>query len=77
MCFVGCAAISLAPAITRLYQDAGYFAVDGKAVPYLLHEEDQKVRWGYLTSKGKQTVFRFFYVIIPFTFFEIKERNFI
>ncbi|VDP38235.1 unnamed protein product [Heligmosomoides polygyrus] len=43
MCFVGCAAISLAPAITRLYQDAGYFAVDGKAVPYLLHEEDQKV----------------------------------
>lgn len=49
MCFVGCAAISLAPAITRLYQDAGYFAVDGKAVPYLLHEEDQKFN-SYISS---------------------------
>ncbi|KAK6042761.1 hypothetical protein COOONC_19734, partial [Cooperia oncophora] len=45
--FFACGAImSMVTPTIRLLQDAGYVEVDGKIVPYLIQEKEQKVRSG-------------------------------
>ncbi|VDL82429.1 unnamed protein product [Nippostrongylus brasiliensis] len=40
--FLVCALAASIPAVVKFCQEAGYVAVEGKVVPYLIHEEDQK-----------------------------------
>ncbi|CAJ0608456.1 unnamed protein product [Cylicocyclus nassatus] len=47
--FAICALIALIPTAIRLPQAAGYANVNGKIVPHLIHEEDQKLN-SYITS---------------------------
>ncbi|KAK6733845.1 hypothetical protein RB195_017544 [Necator americanus] len=47
--FAICSLLALIPTAMRLPQEAGYIAVQGKIVPYLIHEEDQKTN-SYVSS---------------------------
>ncbi|WKX95033.1 hypothetical protein Q1695_011915 [Nippostrongylus brasiliensis] len=47
--FLVCALAASIPAVVKFCQEAGYVAVEGKVVPYLIHEEDQKVN-SYVSS---------------------------